>query len=233
MIIYKSTKLAKGSKHLTETSEEFYREDLKTAWVTLTKPYGVSAPEVIATFARLAEAYGEPGRYYHTLKHIWHVLQTVNSLQNGGQSESALQLAAFFHDVIYDSHAADNEEKSAEYAQAVLQSWHVPAVVIDLTAHLIICTKAHHAEPADFDAQILLDADLAILGTSPNAYQIYAQAIRQEYGWVTDENYRAGRKAVLENFLKRERLYYTNQLYQALEAQARQNLATEIALLTA
>jgi predicted metal-dependent HD superfamily phosphohydrolase len=49
----------------------------------------------------------------------------------------------------------------------------------------------------------LLDADLAILNAEANQYWDYANAIRQEYAWVTDAEYRVGRQAVLEKFLQR------------------------------
>jgi predicted metal-dependent HD superfamily phosphohydrolase len=45
---------------------------------------------------------------------------------------------------------------------------------------------------------------------------------------VPEEQYRTGRRQVLEGFLRRERLYYLDAMYIALETQARRNLADEI-----
>lgn len=53
-------------------------------------------------------------------------------------------------------------------------------------------------------AQVLLDADLAIPGSSEPVYQSYARQIRQEYAWVPEAEYRQGRRRVLENFLSPE-----------------------------
>lgn len=212
--------------------EEFYLEKLATEWAALVGPYGVKELEAASAFAEIAAAYSGPGRFYHTLKHIWHVLETIRGLQSMSQAWPAVQFAAWFHDVIYDSRAKDNEEKSAEYAQALLQRFGLPAEVINTTTRLILCTKAHRAELGDIDAQILLDADLAILGSDPASYQKYTQAIRQEYAWVPEPEYRTGRSAVLQNFLQRDRLYFTEQMFEALEAQARQNLEAEIKSLT-
>jgi predicted metal-dependent HD superfamily phosphohydrolase len=212
--------------------EELYIEKLRIDWAALVQSYGVREPEAAAAFAKIASAYSGPGRFYHTLKHIWHVLETIRRLQSMAQDWPAVQFAAWFHDVIYDSQAKDNEEKSAEYAQIVLQKLNIPQEVVDTTTRLILCTKAHRAEPGDIDAQILLDADLAILGSPPESYQKYTQAIRLEYAWVSEPDYRAGRSAVLRNFLKRDRLYFTGQIFEALEKQARQNLEAEIKSLT-
>ena len=90
----------------------------------------------------------------------------------------------------------------------------------------------HRAASEDRDGQVLLDADLAILGATAERYAAYSQAICQEYAWVPEEQYRSGRRQVLEGFLRRERLYYLDEMHAALETQARQNLADEIAALT-
>ena len=208
--------------------EEFYLENLGAAWAALLQPYGVKEAETANALAEIAGTYSGPGRHYHTLKHIHQVLETIQSLQDMSQNWAAVRFAAWFHDVIYDSRAKDNEEKSSEYAQALLQRLSLPPEVINTTTRLILCTKAHRTEPGDVDAQILLDADLAILGSDPANYQQYTQAIHLEYAWVPEPDYRAGRSAVLQNFLKRDRLYFTRQMFETLEAQARQNLEAEI-----
>ena len=72
---------------------------------------------------------------------------------------------------------------------------------------LIRKTKTHDAG-SDTDAQVLLDADLAILGESESVYRTYAEKIRQEYAWVPEPDYRKGRRRVLENFLSRPRIFH-------------------------
>jgi predicted metal-dependent HD superfamily phosphohydrolase len=187
------------------------------------------APEAAgAAFADLARRYGEPHRHYHTLGHLAEVLRTVRELAPG-DPDPALLLAAWFHDVIYDPRAADNEERSAEHARTVLGSLGVPEAVRAETARLILLTRAHSAGPDDRAGQLLLDADLAILGAAEGAYDRYAAAIRREYAWVPEEDYRAGRRRVLESFMARPRLYNTEALCARAEAAARANLRREIA----
>ncbi|MEO1764559.1 MAG: hypothetical protein AAFR83_21960, partial [Cyanobacteria bacterium J06629_18] len=76
--------------------------------------------------------------------------------------------------------------------------------------------------------QILLDADLAILGSNPTEYSKYTNAIRQEYIWVPETEYFAARKKILENFLQRKNIYLTQFMQQTREKVARINLETEI-----
>jgi predicted metal-dependent HD superfamily phosphohydrolase len=91
-------------------------------------------------------------------------------------------------------------------------------------AALILATKTHDAG-ADADARVLLDADLAILGADETAYRSYADQIRQEYAWVPEADYRAGRRRVLEGFLNRPRIFH---FLDHLEATARRNIAAEV-----
>jgi predicted metal-dependent HD superfamily phosphohydrolase len=180
-------------------------------------------------FDSLVRAYSEPSRHYHTLAHIADVLETIDRLHPA--PPLALVLAAWFHDVVYDSRAGDNEERSAERARQVLADLAVSAEVRDETARLILLTKSHTADSDDRSGQVLLDADLAILGATAALYDQYAAAIRREYAWVSEPDYRAGRRAVLEKFLARPQLYFTPPMAQA-EKQARANLAREIQLLS-
>lgn len=129
------------------------------------------------------------------------------------------------HDVVYDSKASDNEERSADYAERLCEKLSIPDG--RLVADLIRKTKTHDADD-DPDAQVLLDADLAILGESESVYRAYGEKIRQEYAWVPEPDYRTGRRQVLQNFLNRPRLFH---LLCRLEEPARQNLAAEIAQL--
>jgi predicted metal-dependent HD superfamily phosphohydrolase len=188
-------------------------------------------PEIAGeVFDDLARRYSEPARYYHTLEHVRFVLRVVHQLADAPIS-TPLCLAVFFHDVVYDTHASDNEERSADHARRILTRLGLSPELREETARLILLTKTHQTTPDDRDGQILLDADLAILGEDEAAYDAYAAAIRREYAWVGEADYRAGRSRVLERFLARPRLYFTEAIFERAEARARANLAREIAVL--
>ena len=142
-----------------------------------------------------------------------------------GQELNAVKLAAWLHDVIYDSKASDNEERSADFAERLCEGLAIPEG--NLVAALIRTTKTHDAGE-NADAQVLLDADLAILGASDADYRGYAEKIRQEYAWVPEPEYRKGRGQILERFLTRPRIYH---FLSQLEQPARRKIAHEISRL--
>ena len=199
---------------------------LRRQWHDLLSLWAVDPALADRTFEEVREYYAGPGRFYHTLDHVQNVLQTVESLGSYTQHRDAVKLAAWLHDVIYDSRVSDNEERSAAYAERLCKQFSIPED--HLVASLIRKTKTHDAG-GDADAQVLIDADLAILGASEPAYRLYAEQIRQEYAWVSEPEYRTARRHILERFLTRPRIY---QFLRHLEAAARRNIAAEIAQLT-
>jgi predicted metal-dependent HD superfamily phosphohydrolase len=184
--------------------------------------------EIDRVFQLLVTAYTQSDRHYHNLQHIHHVLTILDRFVDRLQDPISVLLAAWFHDFVYDSRSTDNEIQSAKLAGKILQVIGVSIETIDRVQQLILATKGHQIKVDDNDLCILLDADLAILGTNPDRYQIYARSIRREYSWVSDELYREGRIRVLESFLQRQRLYHTDLLFDELESRARLNIQAEI-----
>lgn len=203
-------------------------EDRKWLLAALT-PFGVPAEEVDRLLADLAAAYTGPTRFYHNLNHIRRMLETIDQLSDLVDDLPAVQLAAWFHDVIYDSHANDNEARSAAYAVARLSELELPAETIVKVERLILATTHDNGQYLpDANVRVLLDADLDGLGASHEEYDQYAAAIRQEYGWVPEETYCQRRAMLLQRFLEREQLYFTRRVFRTREAQARRNIAAEI-----
>jgi predicted metal-dependent HD superfamily phosphohydrolase len=203
------------------------RQKLLDNWMRLTSRFETPEESVEAVFADLVKRYAEPHRFYHTLEHLAEVLSILQVLLHQALDPVAVELAAWFHDAIYDPRAGDNEEQSAAYAAEALEPLGVSPDTVQATKALILRTKDHLAPAGDVDSPILLDADLAILGATEPRYDAYAQAIRQEYAWVPEEQYRAGRRQVLERFLRRERIFLTEEWFATLERPARRNLTRE------
>jgi predicted metal-dependent HD superfamily phosphohydrolase len=209
------------------------RDCLLSRWLSLLSLFGVPATDAQASFEELADAYAGAARFYHNLDHIRAVLATIDGLADLAGDLPAVQLAAWYHDVIYDSRARDNEERSAEFAGARCSGWGVPVSTVGTVRRLILATKRHHANADDVDAHILLDADLAILGADEEEYARYARAIREEYAWVAEDDYRRGRASVLHSFLGRARIFRLERMHEHLDAAARRNVRDEIAVLGA
>ena len=147
-------------------------------WQHTLQPFGVDQVAAEKAFNDLVAAYSNLDRYYHTLKHIDRVLSTIQILQGYTNNLAAVELAAWFHDVVYNTQAQDNEQRSADYAFELLSNLSIPESTITIVRYLILNTKDHQAAVDDYDSQVLLDADLAILATNPVQYGEYAHAIR-------------------------------------------------------
>jgi predicted metal-dependent HD superfamily phosphohydrolase len=202
-------------------------ESLQTRWHELLGPFGVPGSLCQNTFEDLAARYGAPDRFYHNLHHLTDVLDVIDRLHHLAADPAAVRLAAWFHDAVYDSRAKDNEEKSAALAEDVLRRLGLPEPAVSAAKRLVLLTKGHEADD-DPDGQVLLDSDLAILGAPAMRYDEYARAIRQEYAWVPENDFRVGRRRVLQSFLERPHIYHTEPMRRTHAAAARANLRREI-----
>jgi predicted metal-dependent HD superfamily phosphohydrolase len=207
---------------------------MQGAWVRALEKYRVAPADAYPAFDVLVAAYTAPERHYHNLEHLAEMFRVADRLSSQVEDPAALHLAIWFHDAVYDSRAKDNERRSGELAVDLLGPIGVPASVIERVVQMIWATQhAADAQPAaSRDTRVLLDADLAILGASPERYARYASDIRREYAWVPDADYRAGRAAVLEHFLARPRIYLTQLMFDEGEQRARANLRAELATFT-
>jgi hypothetical protein len=113
-----------------------------------------------------------------------------------------------------------------------IASHFVDSNCIENCANLIISTKKHEIlNTQNQDNAYLLDFDLAILGTTWETYESYTQKIRAEYSMFPDLMYKKVRKKVLQHFLERPRIYYTEKYHDLWEANARKNIQKELTLL--
>lgn len=201
---------------------------MRERWLHLADEIMIGRQAAEKIWAGLLAAYGEDGRFYHNLTHIAHALDVAEQLKEVTVNYTAVQLALWFHDVVYDPRRSDNEAQSAAYAQRVLRPLGVPDEMLAKVSDLILVTKTHETAAADPDVWVMLDADLAILSAPPAAYDVYAQGIRQEYSFVPDEQYMVGRRAVLQRFLARSPFYFTKWMREKGDTAVRQNLRREL-----
>jgi predicted metal-dependent HD superfamily phosphohydrolase len=196
------------------------------AWALLAGDSPTSRTE----WAALVAAWSEPHRRYHDLAHLAAVLGLVEGLDAGADDPDAVRLAAWYHDAVYDPTSSDNEEASAERARAGLRGL-VPDDRAEEVVRLVLLTAGHDPAPGDRNGEVLCDADLAVLASPPESYAAYASAVRAEYGHLSDEEFTAGRIAVLERLLALPALYRTAEAGRLWTAAARANLTAELQLL--
>ncbi|MFB8203863.1 HD domain-containing protein [Kitasatospora purpeofusca] len=205
-------------------------EDLLTAWTALLHRCG-AATDPGPAGRELLRRWSEPQRRYHTVDHLRAVLGHVDTLAEHADDPDAVRLAAWFHDAVYRPDRSENEERSAALAVRALGASGLPAARVAEVARLVRLTVTHRPEPGDHDGEVLCDADLAVLGGGPAAYAAYAAAVREEYAFVPEPDFRAGRAAVLRQLLALPALYRTTTAHRRFDAPARSNLAAELARL--
>ncbi|MFE9725446.1 hypothetical protein ACFYQ5_18055 [Streptomyces sp. NPDC005794] len=176
--------------------------------------------------------WAEPQRRYHTTAHLTQVLDRVDTLAGHASDPDLVRLAVWFHDAVYRPDRSENEERSAALAERALPEAGVPDAATTEVARLVRLTVTHDPADGDTNGEVLCDADLAILAAAPKEYAAYAAQVREEYGFVPDDAFRAGRSAVLRQLLELPRLFRTPHGSAEWEPRARQNLTTELDLLT-
>ena len=178
----------------------------------------------------LLARWSESHRKHHTVAHLHEVLDAIGVLADAGIEfdREAVELAAWFHDVIYEIGADDNEDRSAALARDVLSE----SPVRDEVARLVLAIKTHKPGEGDVNGAVLSDADLAVLGSPAARYRAYAAAVREEYASIPDEVFNSARAQILSALLDGP-IFHTEAGRARWEEQARRNVGEEIAELTA
>lgn len=184
---------------------------------------------------RVLDAYVEPHRRYHTLEHVQQCLTVLDDLRLDDDDRLVADFAVWFHDVVYDPTAADNEAKSADLARAWLGD-HLPGIA-DRVGAIVEMTAGHrldgsHDLATDPAARAVHDVDLGVLGVAAADYDRYAAQIREEYAHVNDGDFAAGRSRILTELLDTDRLYVLEPMRRRFEAEARLNLTRELETLS-
>jgi pantetheine-phosphate adenylyltransferase len=223
------------------TTRTFMPAPAYDAWILdwLEKKWCSLWPETskAACFSHLTGplTYGAKRRAYHNLDHLVHGLTelAVWAANTGASTADLTELkkAFWFHDAVYNTgpQECSNEEQSAQlWLESGLGGPDADGVaaLIRTTDHRFSHARLHRLQ------DVMLSADLSILGQPEGVYDAYAASVRTEYAHVVDDVYRVGRLQVLTHLLENAMagaLYpdpYFDDLY---ATQARKNLTREIA----
>ena len=205
---------------------------VETAWVDGVVTLGGDASIAAASALDLAARYNETHRHYHRATHVEAVLTDAARLAAAESlslhERAVLNLAICAHDVVYNAQPGDDERASAEWARRHLAAAGIDDEATDTVAALVLTTLTHSFDPDDTLAAVLSDADLAILGADPPAYDAYSSAVREEFRAVTDDLWAVGRRQVLEHLLAKPRLFVTQLGFDEWEVRARDNVRREL-----
>ena len=157
---------------------------------------------------RLLARYAEPHRRYHSQQHLHECLVHLRPALHLTEHPGEVEIALWFHDAIYELKARRTTRRKARSGQRALWRQRGFRPTCERVVALVMATR-HAASPTAPDAQLLVDADLAILGATPERFAEYERQIREEYAWVPGWIFRRKRRAVLRQFLEREPLYAT------------------------
>jgi predicted metal-dependent HD superfamily phosphohydrolase len=201
-------------------------ENLRQAWLELADPV-TTCPQVEATGQALIRSWAEPARRYHTLAHLRDVLDGVTQLAAHATDVTAVRLAAWYHDAVYNGRP-DDEANSAVRAETELTSLGLAPALIAEVSRLVRLTASHDPSPGDRNGETLCDADLKILASCADRYAGYTAAVRAEYAHVPQDAFRARRSKVLRALLDAPAVYRTPYARQYWETQARDNIRAEL-----
>ena len=205
-------------------------QDLARAWHTLMSRHS-SSTLIDDVGAALLHSWSDPRRRYHDLVHLRDILAYVDVLADAADDADTVRLAAWYHDAVFEARP-DDEELSAQRAEADLTALGADGAFVAEVARLVRMTAAHNPEPGDRNAEVLSDADLASLAIDGIRYRQNSAAIRLEFAHVDEHLFRAGRAAIIAALLAGPSLYRTRMGRQRWEEAARANLAAELDALT-
>jgi predicted metal-dependent HD superfamily phosphohydrolase len=183
-------------------------------------------------FQVICNHYDAPDRHYHTLQHLTECLNLFEPVIELATRPAEIEMALWFHDAIYNTASKDNEAQSAQWASNELGQAGVSPASID-RIHALIMSTCHTSLPTMIDECLLVDIDLAILGSSTERFTEYEQQIRAEYSFVPEPIFNQKRQEILQGFLDRSTIYSTQYFQDKLELRARQNIKKSIDLLKA
>jgi predicted metal-dependent HD superfamily phosphohydrolase len=186
-------------------------------------------PDHDALFLDLLDRWGEEHRRYHGRTHLLAVLEALDLLAAPAAPPRTVLLAAWFHDAVYRGVAGQDEEESARLAEDRLLHVGLPQPEVDEVARLVRMTADHRPDRGDHAGALLSDADLSVLGGEPAAYARYLAAVRQDFAHIGDDDFAAGRAAVVRGLLELDPLFHTGRARELWLEAAHRNLRGEIA----
>ena len=171
--------------------------------------------------------YTEATRYYHHIQHIMRGLTELDLVKSMVSHYDLMEYARWYHDVIYDVNASDNEWKSAELACEHATKYGLTDNSLIIIRNCIMATR-HHDIPKTPEEKVICDVDLSIFGQDPSEFHQYEKDIRKEYSHISAHQFNRGRKVILEYFLNKDSIYHTDYFRDKYEKKARENLSNAL-----
>lgn len=179
------------------------------------------SPPGSEVFANLRDRYTAPYRRFHNLDHIDDCLRRFDEVAPLLKDPSAVELAIWFHDAVYELGATTNERHSAELfvelsAGARFGLRHRVCSLIMATRHAWVVQGN--------DRSFMVDIDLSGFGAPWDEFIESGARLREESSALSDDKYLVGQVFFLDRLRRRKHFFATDYFRDKYEANARANL---------
>ena len=184
----------------------------------------------------LIQRWSAPNRQLHNLRRLMNTLTHIDEISSSAHDPDILRVAAWYHGAFLNKaleiklggfQANFASTRCIDHAHNRLTNLGVADEVVARIDELIAFLTRHRAPRSDFDAQVLVDADLAGLACSPQDYKKIRTALRAELSELDDLQFVKARLALVKKLLSYETIYQSP-LGSAWENTARANLEVEL-----
>ena len=170
----------------------------------------------------LIDSYSQPQRYYHTLSHVAHCLSLFDKIKTELQNPQAVELAIWFHDVVYEPGAINNEQLSADQFMTITEGIFNDKLRTEVYQH-IMATLHDGSDFENADTNYMLDIDLSSFGRPWPEFIQDSDNLRLEMESLPDDVFYKRQNAFQDKLFSRPRFFKSEYFYNHFEAQARQN----------
>ena len=211
---------------------------LLTSFVDAMQQIGATATETDLEHegADLMQRWNAPNRQLHNVRRLMNTLTHIDEIASSAHDPDILRVAAWYHGAFLNKaleiklggfQANFAATQCIDHAHNRLTNLGVADEVVARIDELIAFLTRHRAPRSDFDAQVLVDADLAGLACSPQDYKKLRTSLRAELSELDDLQFVKARLALVKKLLSYETIYQSP-LGSAWENTARANLEVEL-----
>lgn len=211
---------------------------LLTSFVDAMQQIGATATETDLEHegADLMQRWNAPNRQLHNVRRLMNTLTHIDEIASSAHDPDILRVAAWYYGAFLNKaleiklggfQANFAATRCINHAHNRLTNLGVADEVVARIDELIAFLTRHRAPRSDFDAQVLVDADLAGLACSPQDYKKLRTSLRAELSELDDLQFVKARLALVKKLLSYETIYQSP-LGSAWENTARANLEVEL-----
>ena len=175
-------------------------------------------------FQQILNCYTESHRVYHDLEHIENCLAVFDEVSELLENPDAVELAIWFHDVIYILGASNNEQLSADLFMTLTDGAFNDGFRTTVNQH-IMATCHDCSVICDSDTKLMVDIDLSSFGQPWPDFLSDSKKVRAEMSHIPDDEYYQKQTSFQLALLDKPSFFNSHYFRENYEAQARSNLA--------